>query len=676
VLRLAAAASAAAALAVLLASGAALALPSGSLVQQGKKIVPGDEFIAEKEKGSEFGTSVAISADGNTAVVGGIGDEKNGSMGGAAWIYTRSGGVWSEQQKLDGGSEQKGPAQFGIGVAISADGNTVLVGGIADENKASEQVGAVWVFVRSGSTWVQQGKKLEGKGEVGLGRFGRSVALSADGNTALIGGYFDGGPKAEEQTGAAWVFTRSGSSWAEQQRFTASDETGPGQFGISAALSADGNTALIGGPHDNGQAGAAWVFTRSGSTWSQQGGKVTPKDESGEGEAGASVALSSDGNTALVGGPGDVTAGGAAWAFTRSGSTWSQQGGKLTGSGEQGAGGFGGGVALSADGNLALIGAPTDELKPLQPTGAIWEFARSGSTWSQQGSKIRGGEIAKEAEFGVAPALSADGDTAFIGGPIDEDVIGAGWAFADPPPTATTGAASGVTQSAATLGGTVAAGASNHAYFQYGTSTAYGAATAPQPLGPSGASRAVSAVAEGLSPATTYHFRIVAENSAGTNVGGDQTFTTAAPSIVTGCLCLKAPAPQVSNAKQSHSRWREGRRAANISSAKAPVGTTFSFALNETASVTFSFTQRVAGRKAGRRCVALTPRNRHGHVCKRSVTRGSLTFTGHAGTDRVAFQGVLAHGKRLPTGPYTMLIGATAPGGRSNTSSLAFTIVR
>jgi hypothetical protein len=114
---------------------------------------------------------------------------------------------------------------------------------------------------------IQLGSKLTGGGASGAAGFGFDVALSADGNTALIGGPFDNGDR-----GAAWVFTRSGSVWSQQgPKLTGSDEAGAGLFGRAVALSADGNTALIGGPSDNGSAGAAWVFTRSAGTWSQQG---------------------------------------------------------------------------------------------------------------------------------------------------------------------------------------------------------------------------------------------------------------------------------------------------------------------------------------------------------------------------------------------------------------------
>jgi hypothetical protein len=115
----------------------------------------------------------------------------------------------------------------------------------------------------------QDGLKITPSDEAGAGQFGTSLALSADGTTALVGGPDDGnGP------GAAWVFTRTSSGWSEQAKLMPTGETGDGQFGSSVAVSADGNTAPIGAPQDGAGNGAAWVFTRSGSTWAQQGEKL------------------------------------------------------------------------------------------------------------------------------------------------------------------------------------------------------------------------------------------------------------------------------------------------------------------------------------------------------------------------------------------------------------------
>src|SRR3954452_18411917 len=110
---------------------------------------------------------------------------------------------------------------------------------------------------------------------------------------------------------------------------------GEAEAGWSVALSGDGQTALVGAPYDNGGVGAAWVFARSGGRWTQQGPKLTGSGETGNGEFGFDVAFSSDGSTALVGGLLD-NGGGAAWVFTRTGGVWVQQGPKLTGGGATG----------------------------------------------------------------------------------------------------------------------------------------------------------------------------------------------------------------------------------------------------------------------------------------------------------------------------------------------------
>jgi hypothetical protein len=311
---------------------------------------------------------------------------------------------------LTGGGEGD-EGNFGASVALSADGSTALIGAPSDDFR----VGAAWVFTRSGSTWSQQGNKLTGGGERGEGEFGTAVALSADGNTALIGGIGD-----DKDTGAAWVFTRSGSTWSQQgEKLVGSSPEIEGRFGQSVALSGDGATALIGCGPFYGHGGGAWVFTRTGSTWAQQGPRIDPSGEVGEGNFGTSVALSSDGSTALIGAPWDNSHAGAAWVYTRSGEEWVQQGNKLTGGEESGSNGFGEGafgysVALSAEGNTALIGGPADT----NESGAAWVFIRSGSTWTQQSPKLTTGEGVNGyyAGFGRSVALSGSGDIALIGG--------------------------------------------------------------------------------------------------------------------------------------------------------------------------------------------------------------------------------------------------------------------
>jgi hypothetical protein len=389
---------------------------------QGPKLVPSDEIGH-----GHFGRSVSLSADGNTALVGGPHD--SGEVG-SAWIYTRTGSTWSEQARLSVGKTE-GSSYFGRGVALSADGNTALVGDPGNGSNA----GDAWIFTRSGSTWTLQ-QRLSGAGEeIGAGQFGRSVALSADGAVALVGAYFD-----NTATGAAWAYVREGATFKQLgSKLTAHDEVGAGTFGRSVSLSADGTVALIGGNRDDHVLGAVWTFASTGGAFEQQGAKLTVEDEIGKGQFGSAAALSDDGRTAIVGASEDDSGAGAAWVFSRSGSLWERQSGKLTGGGEVGAGLFGYSVAISGDAASALVGAYADG----ERAGASWVFVHPGDEWEQQGPKLTAYEALGEGRFGFGVALSRAGDTAIVCGIGDDEGVGAAWPFARPavsePPLKTPG---------------------------------------------------------------------------------------------------------------------------------------------------------------------------------------------------------------------------------------------
>src|SRR5271165_5271939 len=402
------------------ARGARYPLRIDPFIQQGERLVG-----SEVEHG--FGGRVALSSDGNTALVGSTEAEGRG----AAWVFTRSGNTWTQQARL-APLPGIGGLHAGSSVALSSDGNTALIGEV---RTGTDRAGTAWVFTRSSGTWSQQGGALVGTGATAGfygGWFGESVVLSSDGDTALIGDPNEKGNYNNYYTGigAAWVFTRSDGSWSQQGKMlTGRGEVGEGDFGSSVALSSDGNTALIGAGADDAGGGAAWVFTRSGAAWTEQGEKLTGSGEAGGGAFGRSVALSSDGNTALIGAGGDDVGVGAAWVFTRSGAAWSQQGKKLTGSGEAGGGAFGRSVALSSNGTAALIGGPLDN----GSVGAAWTFTRSGEGWTQSGEKLVGAGEVGTAEFGYSVALSSDDTTALVGGPADDNTsVGAAWVFASP----------------------------------------------------------------------------------------------------------------------------------------------------------------------------------------------------------------------------------------------------
>jgi hypothetical protein len=344
-----------------------------------------DPFIRQGDpmegtpRNEEFGASVAVSADGNTALVGGGSFNAEG-----AFVFVRKGSTWSQQGPELLGTERVERAEFGGNVALSADGNTALIGGPADNKGA----GAAWVFTRSGTTWTQQGSKLAGGGESGAGRFGDSVALSADGNTALVGAIADNG-----EVGAAWTFTRSGEAWTQSgEKLTGPGEVGKGRFG-EVALSSDGSTALVGEAQSKASEGAAWAFAREGEGWHEQ--------EEFTGVGGLRVGLSGDGNTAMIAQLGSVS------VFGRSGETWKATQ-TLTVTGNFSAE-FTPGVALSRNGQVALLTDPANNGE----RGAAFVFDRTGETWTQQHEQLSTEQ--PKVHLGLSSALSEDGSTAVVG---------------------------------------------------------------------------------------------------------------------------------------------------------------------------------------------------------------------------------------------------------------------
>ncbi|MBC8099156.1 MAG: hypothetical protein H7Y11_06915 [Armatimonadetes bacterium] len=369
-----------------------------------------------------FGNAVAYSDTGDTLLIGANGDETDR---GAAYIFVRSGNAWVQQAKLTV-SDGVASDLFGKSVALSADGNTALVGANGDDIGENRNQGSAYVFTRSGTTWTQQAQLTAIDGEEDY-YFGRSVAVSADGDTALVGTLYDDDVNNDIRQGSAYVFTRSGTAWTHQAELTSRDgEPGDG-FGFSVALNADGNTALLGAMYDdiNGTVnlGAAYVFVRSGSTWTQQS-QLTAGDVVAGDDFGSSVVLSANGDTALVAADDDTIGAnsdqGSAYIFTRNGSTWTQQA-QLTASDGATEDSFGSSLALTANGDTALVGAFLDDVGENRNQGSAYMFSRSGTAWTQRAhltirdSTSDDNITAVDDLVGYSVALSDDGKFALVG---------------------------------------------------------------------------------------------------------------------------------------------------------------------------------------------------------------------------------------------------------------------
>lgn len=410
-----------------------------------------------------FGWSIAISGD--TAVVGAVNEASNATgvngnatnnsapFSGAAYVFVRVAGLWSQQAYLKPSNTGSGDS-FGHAVAIS--GDTIVVGAPYEDssatgvngngtNNASAESGAAYVFVRSGNVWSQQAYLKASNTGTG-DRFGYSVAVSGD--TVVVGADSEdssatgvngnGASNASAESGAAYIFVRSGTTWSQQAYVKASNTGSGDSFGWSVGISAD--TVVIGAPGEDSAAtgingdsandaaessGAAYVFVRSGTNWSQQAYVKASNTEAND-FFGYSIAVSAE--TLVVGAVNEdssatgvngnafdnsATDSGAAYVFTRSSGSWSQQAylkASNTGANDF----FGSAVAISGD--LIVSGAPyeysaatgvngdgTDNSVP--DAGAAYQFQRIGSVWSQR-AYLKASNTETGDRFGYSVAVS------------------------------------------------------------------------------------------------------------------------------------------------------------------------------------------------------------------------------------------------------------------------------
>ena len=375
------------------------------------------KLIASDYQASDnFGWSVAISGD--TVVVGAtLEDPNNITDAGSVYIFTRSGTTWTQQAKIQA-SDAQASDQFGESVAI--DGDTVVVSAQYEDPGNITTAGSAYIFTRSGTTWTQQAKLVASDYQTN-DYFGVKVAISGD--TVVVGANAE--DTVATNAGAAYVFTRSGTTWTQQQKIQASDAQASSVFGTSVAI--DGNTVVVGAslndPSSIIDAGAAYVFTRSGTTWTQQQ-KIQASDAQASDNFGQSVGIS--GNTVVVGAyaedPNNISGAGSVYIFTRSGTTWTQQA-KLIASDAQASDLFGQSVAI--EGDTVVVGAYNEDPNNITDAGSAYVFTRSGATWTQQAKLIASDAQASDL-FGQSVGIS--GNTVVVGAYAEDpnNISGAG----------------------------------------------------------------------------------------------------------------------------------------------------------------------------------------------------------------------------------------------------------
>ena len=353
---------------------------------------------SELEVSDYFGDSVSI--DGDYAIVGAVGDDDSVFGGGAAYVFVRSGTVWTREAKL---TADDGEYEDSFGHSVSISGNSAIVGSWCDDDQGT-QSGSAYVFVRSGTAWTQQAKLVPGDGAA-YDTFGNCVSISGD--YALVGSHYDDDNGA--YTGSAYIFVRSGTTWTEQDKLLPDDSGDYDYFGDSVSIC--GDYAIVGSGNKDGNTGAAYVFIRDDTDWTQQE-KLTASDSVGGDYFGFSVSIKGDSAIAGARGVGGST--GAAYVFVRTGADWAQQD-KLVASDGAGVDWFG--CSVSIDGDHAIVGSYQDDDSGSN-SGSAYVFIRSGTDWTQQ-EKYTADNGAANDEFGYSVAIS--GDDAIVGAHGDDD---------------------------------------------------------------------------------------------------------------------------------------------------------------------------------------------------------------------------------------------------------------
>jgi hypothetical protein len=438
---------------------------SGGIWTEEARLAPSDG-----DNTDAFGARVALESD--VAVVGAPYDDIGTAQEqGSAYVFTRSGTLWTEEAKL---SADDGAARDWFGCSVSVSGGTALVGAAWHDHGGGtgSDGGAAYVFVHDGSTWAQQAELVASDGMV-LDAFGRSVAMELEnavvgapgravgvndnqggaylfartgsawqevaqltasaghadqlfGSSVVIGGdaILVGSPESElfgVGPGSSYAFTSNGAVWTESFTITIGDGAGFSDFGTSVAVR--GDRAAVGAPGANNKTGAAYVFGR-GSGWIEEG-ILMAKDGTRGDRFGSSVALFED--TLLVGAVRQELVGtdcgrGAVYVFAWDGSAWIEQV-KLAGDDPSAGDGFGGSVALSGD--TALVGAPFEVVEANTYQGSVYVFVRNGDVWMRQAKLVSGDGCAGDL-FGSSVAL--EGDTALLGA-MWGDTTGAAYVF-------------------------------------------------------------------------------------------------------------------------------------------------------------------------------------------------------------------------------------------------------
>ncbi len=385
--------------------------PVYSIETEEAKLVSSDKSASDL-----FSKSVCISSDGTRVIIGAqAADPDTITNSGAVYIFLRTGTSWTQEARLIA-DDKSAQDNFGASVSINENGSRVMVGAPANDPLGVGNAGAAYVFTRINTTWSQEAK-LTATDKATGDSFGESVCLTSDASRAVIGAH-RATADTITQSGAAYVFLRSGTSWAQEVKISASDKASGDGFGNAVAISNDGTRIAVGAEEADVNsfvnAGAAYIFFRTGTTWTQEA-KLTATVSITFHGIGASVSMTGDGTRVVLGAvySGSGTAVSASYVFLRNGTSWSQES-KLQSNDIAAGDRFGYSVSISNNGTSIVIGSSVSAPGGTNNAGAAYVFMRTTGNWAQR-NKLIASDKAVSDFFGEAVSVNGDGTRAIVG---------------------------------------------------------------------------------------------------------------------------------------------------------------------------------------------------------------------------------------------------------------------
>ena len=632
--------------------------------------------LTESDGGAgDHGGAVAVSGD--TIVVGAPGHQVGANPGqGAVYVFVRPSSGWASATQTAKLTASDGGLNDGLGATVAISGDTIVAGAGGHKVGSNASQGAAYVFVKPAGGWTDahEAAELTASDGAATDGLGSSVAISGD---TVVAGPTQHDVGGNTRQGAAYVFVKPASGWVtafgtggglhQTAELTASDGVA-GDF-LGRTVSVSGDTVIVGAPvrtvGTNASQGMLYLYERPPTGWADatQVAELTASDGAANDQLGeGAVAISGD--TVVAGAPFHLVGlsrQGAAYVFTQPLFGWisTTQTAELAAS--DGATNDRFGLAVAVSGDKIVVGAGLHQVAANAAQGAAYMFVRSGAIWvnATQSAELTASDGAIGDLFGLLVAIS--GNLAVVGGPFHQVGANAGqgaaYLFGEPPT---------ITIGTPTDGATYSQGQAVLA--SYSCSAPAGATITAC------AGRIASGARLDTSGLGAHSFAVSASDSDGLRATQTVNYTVAAPAP---SPTKTTPKPAITGLKQSASVWREGSKLARISrKKKPPVGTNFSFALNERAAVALSFSQRTPGRKVRGKCLNQNAKNKHKPRCIRTRVAGTLRFTARQGPIRVHFEGRVSPTRRLKPGRYTLTITAAAAGKRTTSRPLSFRIVK